>query len=988
MREMKPWENIHCLGKNRMEPATSFNRYETRETALTFDDCQQKGFMSLNGNWQFNFYQYPELVPEISELTAEIMSDNQIKVPSCWQLSGYDQMHYTDVLYPFPINPPFVPDENPTGLYYRQFDCQLLPSDQLILLFEGVSSYFEVFLNGQFVGSNMGSRYETRFDVSEFVQAKENQLFVKVLKWSAGTYLEDQDMWWLSGIFRDVSLYQQAKTTIQDIRVETIPDDHYRDYELRLVVENPHKQLLQGEILIEGQWCQLAGFEAHGSQFISSTVIKSPKLWSAETPDLYQLLLKAGSEYLPLSIGFRSIEIKDHQIQLNGQTIFLNGVNRHDFTTTGGMTTTWAIMEEDVRLMKQHNINAVRTAHYPNQHYFYQLCDRYGLYVIDEADLECHGFENTGDYNWLSDNDLWEEAYVERGLRMVKRDYNHPAIIMWSLGNESGAGQNFDAMYREIKKIDSRPIHYEGAREGRHSDVFTTMYTRLAKLETIGKETQGQKPHLICEYGHAMGNGPGGLKEYQEVMRKYDRLHGGFIWEWFDHGIKTERNGKSTYLYGGDYGDTPNNSNFCIDGLLRPDRTPSPALLEYKYIIQPIEVAATETPFTLAITNLFDFKSLQTITLDYQVCQQEQVLFEGSLVLPDISARSTVRINLPDVEYEEGQIGDVYLNLSFCETQVTGQNEIAKSQLVLAEKAKWQEVVHPGSALVIDRQKDRVQVKSDALTVIFSPITGKLLSVSQGGQLIFEEGFTFTMWRAPIDNDMYKTAEWQDAYFMDQVTEQLIDFEMVEGEDCVVVTVQTYASATNQNWGYHLTYRYDILSAGLIKVKIQGETKIRGSHRPDMLPRLGFDFKTRAFQDVIWYGNGPGESYCDSLAAVQLGVYRKTVGQMHTEYILPQENGARTSVYWAKLTRARDQGGQLELRFNQPVTFTVHDYCREILEKAKHIDELSRGSSNWLTIDVAHSGLGSNSCGQEQYEEHKVRFENFELGFSIEVKDK
>lgn len=985
MREMKPWENIHCLGKNRMEPATSFNRYGTREEALSFDDRQQKGFVSLNGNWQFNFYQYPELVPTVGELSPNIMSDNQLEVPSCWQLSGYDQMHYTDVLYPFPINPPFVPVENPTGLYYRQFDWELTQDHQSILLFEGVSSYFEVFLNGKFVGSNMGSRYETRFDVSEMVQEKENQLFVKVVKWSAGTYLEDQDMWWLSGIFRDVSLYQQAEKTIQDIRVETIPDKNYRDYELRLVVENPFEQEIQGELLIDGQWRQLNKFQAVGSQYTSTTVIKAPKLWTAETPELYQVLLKVEREYIPLSIGFRSIEIKDHQIQVNGQPIFLNGVNRHDFTTTGGMTTTREVMEEDLRLMKRHNINAVRTAHYPNQHYFYQLCDRYGLYVIDEADLECHGFENTGDYNWLSDNDVWEEAYVERGLRMVKRDYNHPSIIMWSLGNESGAGQNFDAMYREIKKIDSRPIHYEGAREGRHSDVFTTMYTRLDKLEIIGRETEGQKPHLICEYGHAMGNGPGGLKEYQEIMRKYERLHGGFIWEWYDHGIMAKRGGQTTYLYGGDYGDTPNNGNFCIDGLLRPDRTPSPALLEYKYIIEPIKVHGTDHPFKLSISNLFDFKNLKTMTLHYQVCQLETILAEGAMLLPDIPARSTETINLPDISYEEGDIGDVYLNLSFSEKGE--RHEIAKCQLILVEKPKWREVTSQGHSLSVLRQKELIQVENDQITVSFNPITGKLLNVSQNDQQIIEEGPTFTLWRAPIDNDMYKVKEWQESYFMDQVTEQLISFILDESDEGVSIVVQTDASATNQNWGYRLTYNYVILPSGFITMDIHGETQRRGSHQPEMLPRIGFDLKTTGFQQVKWYGNGPGESYCDSLAAVQLGVYQKNISEMHTEYIFPQENGARTAVYWAQMFNTTHESS-LAFGFDQPVTMTLHDYSRQALEKATHIDELVRETSNWLTIDVAQSGLGSNSCGQEQYEADKVRFENFDLSFTMGLIEK
>lgn len=986
MREMKPWENIHCLGKNRMEPATSFSRYRTREEALAGDGQQQKGYLNLNGTWQFNYYDYPELVPELRGLTPDVMTGAEITVPSCWQMEGYDAMHYTDVLYPFPINPPFVPVENPTGLYYRQFDYgdSQRTEEETILLFEGVSSYYEVYLNGQFVGSNLGSRYETRFNITKLVKETANQLYVKVVKWSAGTYLEDQDMWWLSGIFRDVSLYQQSVTTLQDIQIQTLPDEAYQDYQLEVSLAD-----LQGEatleLLVDGQWQRLNEFQQEGAMATSRTEFVKPDLWTAETPNLYQGLLTVGTEYIPLTIGFRSIEITEGQIRVNGRQIFFNGVNRHDFTTTGGMTTTRDIMEDDIRLMKAHNINAVRTAHYPNQHYFYDLCDRYGLYVIDEADLECHGFENTGDYNWLSDNQLWEESYVERGLRMVKRDRNHPSILLWSLGNESGAGQNFDAMYREMKAIDSRPIHYEGAREGRHSDVFTTMYTRLENLKVIGSETEGQKPHLICEYGHAMGNGPGGLKEYQEVMRQYDRLHGGFIWEWFDHGIETERNGKVTYFYGGDYGDTPNNSNFCVDGLLRPDRTPSPALLEYKYIIQPIEVQGTEEPYTVKVSNRFDFRSLVGIRLRYQVIQDETVLSAGELDLPAVLAGEQVELSIPQAGIVSGELGNVYLNLHFTEElPEIGETEIAKSQLLLAEKPLWQAPVTDGEELEMETVGPLLTIHNSDFSVVFNKVTGKLQTISQGAQVIVEDGLALTLWRAPIDNDMYKITEWQETYFLHQVKEQLETFQVSSVGEKVEVKVGTYASATNQNWGYGLRYEYQIFPSGLVEVEITGTARSRGTAKPEMFPRIGFDLQAAGdFKAVKWFGNGPGESYRDSLAAVQRGVYQKTVAEMHTDYIYPQENGGRTEVEWAEL---RDSAGrQLTMQFKQPVTFTVHDYSRQALEKAKHIDELTKGASNWLTIDAFHSGLGSNSCGQEQYEADKARFENFQLGFSLTV---
>ena len=985
MRQMKAWENPNLLGQNRLEGVASFSRYLTQAIALERDEKNKLGYQDLNGDWHFHLYPYPEMVEEnLTTLTNFLAQEKTIPVPSCWQMHGYDHMHYTDVLYPFPINPPFVPTENPTGVYYRQFDYEK-SENQLRLMFEGVSSYFECYLNGEFIGSNIGSRMETVFDLTPHVKEGQNDLIVKVLKWSAGTYLEDQDMWWLSGIFRNVSLYEELAEDIQNVRIETHPDGNYENFELVVTVKNAHQLALEGLYLVDDAEVSLADFEhcEKTGTSISRTTVLSPKRWTAETPNLYPLVLKVAALYIPFRVGFRRVEIKDNQLRVNGEKIFINGVNRHDFMPTEGMAATKEVMEDDIRLMKQHNMNAVRTAHYPSQRVFYDLCDEYGLYVIDEADLECHGFENTGDYNWISDNSVWEQAYVERGLRMVQRDLNHPSIIMWSLGNESAAGQNFQAMYDTIKKIDDRPIHYEGARLGMYSDVYTTMYTRLENLIKIGKETEGQKPHIHCEYGHAMGNGPGGLKEYQEVMRKYDRLQGGFIWEWYDHGIKQVRNGETTYFYGGDFGDTPNNGNFCIDGLLRPDRTPSPAMLEYKYVIQPVEITRTKTG--VAIKNLHDFIDLAGSHLKYHVVQGEKTLQTGEVILPSILAMMTEEIALPMDHQLFGNQHDIYLNPTI-EREVAGigMNEVAKAQFLIEEHENALLPKKENTPWELTENQHQIEVKNNQVRYVFSKYNGKLIEVVNAQEkAIITEGLDFTLWRAPIDNDMYKTADWKEVYFLHQTTEQLewIKTSIQEGE--VRVEMSHYASSTNQNWGYHIKKTFTFEAFGGCQIAIEGTTAIRGTNKPEMLPRVGFDLVNDGrFSDVKWYGNGPGESYRDSLAAVQMGVYESTVSGMHTEYIFPQENGARTEVQWAQLTDPT-AGEQLVLAFDKRTTFTVHDYSRAELEAAKHTDELKRGADNHLTFDVFHSGLGSNSCGQEQYEVDKARFEDFTMNLRM-----
>ena len=519
-KKVKRWEDHRITGIGRREARTAF-----------YKDSQKK--ISLNGEWAFKYVDAPELSPEGFEQSGACEGWDKIDVPSVWQLRGYDKMHYTDVLYPFPVNPPHVPDENPTGIYKKTvvLDEQWMEKDT-VLKFHGVDSAFDVWVNGNHVGFGKVSRLPSEFDITGFVKTGENDITVRVYKWSDGTYLEDQDMWWLSGIYRDVELINEEKNAVLDLRVNGTLDDSYKNgfFTAGITMKQAGTNLgwklsYKGKTVLEGE------LVSEGKDICIEAEIPEVHTWTAETPELYEFTVMTENQEVTVRCGFRKIEIKDKNFRVNNQVILLNGVNHHDYNPREGRRVTREQMESDIRLMKQYNINAVRCSHYPANEYFYDLCDEYGLYVIDEADLECHGFEWVENYTWITDDETWKDAYVDRSVRMVKRDRNHPSIIMWSMGNESAFGCNFRSAAEAIRELDdTRLVHYEGDFEAEVTDVYSTMYTRLKGLKEIAEyQIKGDKPHVMCEYGHAMGNGPGGLKAYQDMYRKYKRLQGGFL---------------------------------------------------------------------------------------------------------------------------------------------------------------------------------------------------------------------------------------------------------------------------------------------------------------------------------------------------------------------------------------------------------------------------------------------------------------------------
>ena len=978
-KKVKRWEDHRITGIGRREARTAF-----------YKDSQKK--ISLNGEWAFKYVDAPELSPEGFEQSGACEGWDKIDVPSVWQLRGYDKMHYTDVLYPFPVNPPHVPDENPTGIYKKTvvLDEQWMEKDT-VLKFHGVDSAFDVWVNGNHVGFGKVSRLPSEFDITGFVKTGENDITVRVYKWSDGTYLEDQDMWWLSGIYRDVELINEEKNAVLDLRVNGTLDDSYKNgfFTAGITMKQAGTNLgwklsYKGKTVLEGE------LVSEGKDICIEAEIPEVHTWTAETPELYEFTVMTENQEVTVRCGFRKIEIKDKNFRVNNQVILLNGVNHHDYNPREGRRVTREQMESDIRLMKQYNINAVRCSHYPANEYFYDLCDEYGLYVINEADLECHGFEWVENYTWITDDETWKDAYVDRSVRMVKRDRNHPSIIMWSMGNESAFGCNFRSAAEAIRELDdTRLVHYEGDFEAEVTDVYSTMYTRLKGLKEIAEyQIKGDKPHVMCEYGHAMGNGPGGLKAYQDMYRKYKRLQGGFLWEWYDHGIYTEEKDKKYYKYGGNYGDFPTNGNFCIDGILMPDRTPSPGMEEYKQIIAPVEITAVEGSMNkLQIRNYYDFLNLDTTTLYWEVKAEDQTIQDGIVEGLSVAPHEGKIITLPITAFELQENTDYYLNLTVCQKEernyAPAGYEIKKVQIPMQIRKDGFSVRETADKLQVTEGQGVLTVENSRVTAKFSTVFGKLISFGKDGKEYLTEGPRMNVYRATIDNDMYKKEDWMNKYFIQKPVEETEYVSCLKEDDKVIVQIGTFFSCYNQSWGFECDYTYTVYSCGQMKVEIQGKAVQRGKLEPAFLPRIGVIMKgNKNFQKAMWYGMGPGESYVDSKAASIMGIYENTVDGMMTDYVFPQENGHHEQVKWFRIGDGKDG---LLCKMEEKLGLNLANYTDESLEKAQHPFEIEKADDVIIHLDYRQSGLGSNSCGEEQLEENKVKLQDFAMAFTVQA---
>lgn len=1002
---MKTWENHQIDGINRMPARAHFLTFPSKEKALLNNNRYTHAFKNLNGVWKFMFLDAPEYSPEgFFNSDFDVTKMDDITVPGNWQLQGYGKMHYSDLWYNFPINPPYVPTENPTGIYKRTFFVEESYRDKKIIIrFCGVDSAYHLWINGKEVGYSKVARNESEFDITDIIRVgEENDVTVRVYQWSDGTYLEDQDMWWESGIFRDVELIGVPKDGINDYKVIADLDDEYKNgiFKVEAFLRTTKEVNVTFELVDAGENTVFTKtVVAKEGKACIDEVIADVNHWTAETPYLYKLFMTVEDdgqivEVIPQNVGFRNIRLNGETFLVNGVAIKFKGVNRHDYSPQNGRVVSREEIEKDIILMKQFNINAIRTSHYPNSYYLYDLCDEYGMYLIAETDLECHGFELTGDYKWITDDPSWELAYVSRMTRMIERDKNHPAIIFWSLGNESAFGCNFRKMTDVAHEMDpTRLVHYEGDFDVESADVYSTMYTWIEnpKKPYLMKDIieKSKKPHIHCEYCHAMGNGPGNLKDYQDLVYAHDKLQGGFVWEWFDHGIESfTESGEKYYRYGGDFGDDPSNKDFCIDGLIMPDRTPSPGLYEYKKVIEPITTTAVD--IQKGIINLlsrYDFANLDRFNLVYKVMEDDVILQTGFMAVPSIEARANKDITLPyDLSAIKVKPGaHYYVNISYQLREDTNYassgHELATAQFELP-LYKEGIVVRPEGILNVEKEHTTLHVKGANFSLDFNLVNGNLMNIVRDGMQVLSKGPRLTLWRAPISNDMEIIDKLKKVYFLHLEHEVVMNIDYHMEGNILKVEVDTINSTTNSAWYFKTKYVYTVCPSGDILIDVEGTPSGRVDLAPDMLPRIGVSMHLdKSMEHVRYFGMGPGENYADSKEAAQMGLYANTVDGLFTNYVIPQENGNHMGCKWVSMTNDRGMGllASTEGDFN----FSASWYEDKDLDDAKHTCDLVKRDYIVFNVDYKQNALGTNSCGQWQLDKYRAKFEDFKLSFRL-----
>lgn len=994
---LNDWENPELLHRNRENARAALFPFADETEALGGQRHSSDYFRSLNGRWRFCYCAAPFEVSE--SFFAGSFNDQQwdeIPVPGNWQMSGYGRPNYSNINYPFPVDPPSVPTENPVGLYRRYCDIpESWRGRQIFLNFEGVDSAFYVWVNSHPVGFSKGSHLPSEFDITSYVQPGSNYLAVQVFQWSDGSYLEDQDMWRLSGIFRDVYLLAVPMAHIRDARVQTRFDEGYLNAILSLAVNirsYNQKQVMgctiniklmdpSGQPVMEDRIVVNISLESGSEkEFNWQAEIKSPLKWNAEEPNLYTLLLSltdSGGKVLEVQkirVGFRQVEARDQRLLINGNPVKLRGVNRHEFHPDFGHMMPYETMVQDILLMKRHNINAVRTSHYPDDPRWYDLCDEYGIYLIDEADLETHGFGYDAP-DIPARLPVWRAAFIDRAVRMVERDKNHPSVIIWSLGNESGYGANHDAMADWIRSADqTRLIHYERAGEAKVVDIVSVMYPTVSKLADEGQCADDPRPFFMCEYAHAMGNGPGNLKEYWETIRQYPRLIGGCVWEWADHGIRRRTpEGREWFAYGGDFGDQPNDGNFCIDGMIFSDRRPHPCLLEYKKVIQPLAVESLDSvKGKFKISNRHDFQSLEHLIGHWSLYEDGELKAEGDFtpprLLPGQSAEFILSYDVP----RRNSPGEWWVNFSF--TLAAGSkwapagHEVAAEQILIPVKCQAPAIIKQSKMpeLAADETNRHFLFKGSDFDILFDRHRGMITSWSYNHLSLLKTGPRLQFWRAPIDNDRPLVNSWREFGF-DRLQHRIKEVKIVrESKTAVRIDVHAVLGAFSMAPRYlqlpplfNAVYTYLFFGSGDVIVQTKMEPLCAGL---PTLPRLGLRmFLPRDFDRVSWYGRGPHENYIDRRESAFLGVYEGPVAEQYVSYIKPQENGGKTGVRWIAVINGNGTG--LLAAAMPEMEASVHHYTAEDFTLAAHEHELTPRAETVLNLDYRQNGLGSASCG-------------------------
>ena len=944
----------------------------------------------LNGDWKFSYFSGPY------ELRAEMLSKDYddggmdtIPVPSVWQMHGFDHHQYTNVNYPFPYDPPYVPLENPCGLYRTVFRIEkAVEGMRHYIDFEGVDSCFYLYVNGRFVGYDTVSHCTSEFDITDDVTEGENSLAVLVLKWCAGSYLEDQDKLRMSGIFRDVYLLHR-------------PPEHIRDYTVttRLIGDEAEiavKFAFSGRPLSTSVRLTDAGgktlLETEGTENVRFR-LKDPILWNAENPYLYTLLFEAGGEFIAERVGVREIEIRGAVLYLNGTPIKFKGVNRHDSDPVTGYTISREQMLRDLGMMKRANINAIRTSHYPNAPIFPRLCDEYGFYLISESDIECHGCimkypRDYKNFNLLAEDKRYAASILDRVKRNVTRDRNRPSVIFWSLGNEAGYGSNFIAAAKWMKDFDpTRPVHYESIHtEGRDEsniDVESHMYPSPEDIEK-SLSAPRKKPYILCEYSHAMGNGPGDLEDYWDLIYRCPSFIGGCVWEWCDHAVQdgTAPDGRKRFLYGGDFGEFPHDGNFCVDGLVTPDRAETDSIREYKNVLRPGRVTRGDTYSRFVIKNCLDFTNLGELAeITWEITnfsgERETPVASGTIGRPDIPPHGSLTVGLDFRIPEDGLTVIRFDTVLKKKVPFVPENSVLGfDQFVLggeyAAKLPEQRV---SDEISIEESETEFVLKNQAFEYRFSKLKGSFTSLSSGGRERMEKPAEYNIWRAPTDNDRSIKEKWMEAGY-DRVLPRIYGVSAAKSPDGVSVDCELALEPIFLQKVLSLHARYTVQNDGTIGVEIRA---VKDSGEP-FLPRFGIRlFLPKAYENVTYFGYGPDESYADKRRACRLGLFRTTVDELFTDYIRPQENGSHCGCSYLKLF-GKEGGVSVA---GKDFCFNASRYTQEELEKKAHNFELVPCGSTVLCMDSAQSGIGSNSCGPMLDPKYRIDAEALSFRFTL-----
>ena len=1018
------WENPQITGINKLSPRATSISFSSEESAEKIDKNNSDRYLSLNGQWKFNWTKtFRESPHNFYESNYDTSKWAEIKVPANWELEGYGTAIYTNSVYPFlPVNPPYIPeDDNPIGNYIKHFDMPSGWKDKRIVLhFGGVSSAFYVWINGKKIGYSEGSRLPAEFDISSYVKNSNNNLAVQVLRWSDGSYLEDQDHWRLSGIHREVYLEATPKTYIQDFFVRTDLDSTFQNASLQIrpTIVNETKNDLKGwdlevklfddkGIAILGESLRKSITEILNEKYnhrgnvdfpILQTKVNSPKLWSAETPNLYTLILnlKDANDQIVESrsskIGFREIQISDGQLTINGQPVLLYGVNRHEHNLRTGKVVDEETMLKDVKLLKQFNFNAVRTSHYPNDPKWYELCDEYGIYVLDEANLETHGLGGK-----LSNDPSWNNAFLQRAIRMVERDKNHPSIIGWSLGNESGMGPNHSAMAGWIKDFDpTRFVHYEGAQNKNNEpdpiyvDVESRMYTSIEDVVKTANDIRDNRPVLWCEYAHSMGNSTGNLDEFWKAIRANKRMIGGFIWDWTDQGLlKKDEKGEEFLAYGGDFGDSINSGNFNINGIINSDQTPQSAAWECKKVFQPMKVFEVDIQKGIfKVENRQNFIALDEYKIVWKMEEDGIVIQEGDINNLEVDPKHNEEFKVPYTipEFKSGKSYYITFSFRLKKSNLWAEEgfEVGWDQFEIPWAKSYENTLKKGSLtgeFLVKRRKNSINIKSKNIEMNFDAKSGFLSSYKINNKEMMSSPLKPNFWRPMTDNDKRgsKMDSIQGIWKSASEHMKLIDFSIDEKNINSLVLIANYQM---EDLGSKYEMIYNISESTSLRISCN---YVPGEKTLPELPRFGLQMGViKELNEIEWFGRGPQENYSDRKTGFAFGDYKANVMDDFTYYVRPQESSNHTGVKWFKLTNPKNIG--LCVRGIQPINFSAWPYTMEDLENSDHTNELPERNFITLNIDYKQMGLGGDDSWSMRARPHEqYRLPNKKYSYTFEI---